>query len=1227
MLKNLKNFSLPEVEEQVLKFWKEHSIKEQAFARNKKDPSAKEASGRPAGRFVFFEGPPTANGMPGLHHLLARSFKDIIPRFKAMQGFDVPRKAGWDTHGLPVELQAEKELGFTGKQDIEKYGIAEFNQKCRELVWKYKKEFESTTTDRLGFWLDLEKPYVTYSNDYIESLWWIISQIHKKKLLYQGHKIVPWCTRCGTALSSHELAQGYKEVEDTSVYVKFKLTKESAKKFKQIVSSPKSAKGGSGTKEYTSTYILSWTTTPWTLPGNVALAVGEKIEYVAIKIVKKDEEWIASSTRNDSGDGMDSRLRGNDNEIYILAADRLPVLFPDSSKFLVLSSLSGKDLLGLQYEPLFDVKPLKTKKAYKVYPANFVTTTDGTGVVHTAVMYGEDDYQLGTALGLPQHHTVNEQGHFTKEVKVLAGLYARSGKAQEAIIARLTKKGMLLKTELYKHEYPHCWRCNTALLYYARTSWFVGMSKLRKQLLASNAKINWTPSHIKEGRFGEWLKEVKDWNFSRERYWGTPLPIWRSKDHKQEMTVSSLADFKKYGNLQGNKFFGLRHGEASHNLEGKIAGGLETLRLRSSLTLPGIEQAKAAIKQLHGKKIDVIVASPYFRAQQTAEIVAKALKKKVVTEKRFGEINCGVFNWQSEPKYHALFPKKMYRWNTGPDGAETLSDVRARTVAAIRDLNKKYKNKNILIISHGDPLWILEGAMRGQTEEEFFANEFYPKFAVPFEIDPPVLPFDAQGKLDLHRPYIDQVVLIDPKTKKELHRVKEVCDVWFDSGAMPYAQAHFPFAQAGDGKVTAATFKKLDYPADFICEAMDQTRGWFYTLLAISTLLDLPAPYKNVTCLGLIHDKNGQKMSKSKGNIVDPMMIMQKYGADAVRWYFYTVNNPGDAKNFDENDLAKITRRFILILYNSFVFWNAYGRPGEEQGAVKSTNVLDRWITARLNQLIQEVQISLEQYEVGKAAGMIEAFTDDLSRWYIRRSRDRFQSNARGESGREDDYRNASITLHQTLLTLSTLTAPFMPFLSDAMYKSLAGKKVSVHLADWPVADTKALDKELLRDMQVVREAAAAALALRATVGIKVRQPLQSLTLKNTALRGKEELLKILIDEVNVKEILFDPKLQGDQGLVLDTLITQVLREEGLIRELSRAIQGLRADANYQMGDEVILYLSGSDGLTDLIQRSSLQLKKAVNAKTIEFKKQEGVDVQLETKLEEWPLWIGLKKA
>lgn len=1179
MLKNLKQFSLPEVEEKVLKYWKDKSVFAQSLKKNRNNKK---------GTYVFYEGPPTANGHPGIHHVLARAFKDVMPRYKTMRGFSVPRKAGWDTHGLPVEIQAEKELGLNSKTEIEKYGVGPFNKYCKELVWRYLSEWEELT-ERMGFWVDMDNPYITYDSSYMETLWWIVSQADKRKLLYLGHKVVPWCTRCGTPLSSHELAQGYKEVEDTSVFVKFKLKKD--QKFGELKTDNK-------------TFVLSWTTTPWTLPGNVALAVGKDIKYSFIKV-------------RDSG------------ELYILAKDLVAGVMKDV-EIEAVGEVLGKNLVGLSYEPLFDVAMLKSPpaggKSYKIYPADFVTTTDGTGVVHTAVMYGEDDYQLGLKLGLVQKHTVDEAGKFEKAVKGFGGLSVKSQKTEEMIFEHLKKNNTLLRTERYTHDYPFCWRCDNRLIYYARESWFFAMSKLRKELLAANDKINWTPKHIKEGRFGEWLREVKDWSISRNRYWGTPIPVWLCEGPKcsNKLIVGSVDDLAK-NTKSMNKYFGVRHGEATSNLDKKLASGPETGNNIARLTEKGEREAERVARSLKGKKIDLIFASPYTRTKQTAKIIAKETGAPVKFDKRLEEVDVGIMRWHDVSAWYD-FGSSLDRFTKAPEKAETYNDVRSRMISFIREIEAKHQGKNIVIVSHGDPLWILNGAVRGLSDEEII-DQPYPKTGSVINISAPLLSYDDEGKLDLHRPFIDDVTLYCKKCKKNsMKRIPDVIDVWFDSGAMPFAQNHFPFEQTMNlnEKGIASAYKKIPFPADYISEAIDQTRGWFYTLLAISVLLKKPAPYKNVICLGHINDKNGIKMSKSKGNIVNPWEMMNNHGADAVRWHFYTMNDPGDFKNFDEADLAKVVRKVVLILYNSYVFWASYGKKKEVKKNFKPENVLDRWILAKMEAVSDKVTKKMEKYEVGTAGRVIEAFVDDLSRWYIRRSRDRFQEVARKGVTSEGDWESASYTLQLVLSTITKLLAPFMPFFAEALYQSVDGSLASVHLEDWPKLDVSFRNKELISEMEIIREVAALALALRAEAGIKVRQPLASVTLKNDALSGREELLAVLRDEVNVKKVLFDKKQEKD--VALDLNISKELAEEGVIRELARMIQSLRASANYNMVDEVTLMISAPDALSNLIQRHGVVLKKMVNAKELMMKKGVKFDAGKETKLDNWRLWLGVKK-
>ncbi|MDP2587119.1 MAG: isoleucine--tRNA ligase [Candidatus Komeilibacteria bacterium] len=932
--------NFPKLEEEILDFWKQQDI----FKKTLKKES-------PRGPFTFYEGPPTANGKPGIHHVLARAFKDLIPRFKTMQGFLVERKAGWDTHGLPVELQVEKALKISGKPEIEKYGVEEFNKQCKQSVWQYQEEWEKLT-QRIGFWLDLENPYVTYHKDYIESLWYIFKKIYERGLLYQGHKVVPHCPRCGTALSSHEVAQGYKEVTEPSVYVKFKVKT-----------------GNSFVKK--GDYILSWTTTPWTLPGNVALAVGEKIDYVKVYVpgegAEASEKLSASSVK----------MQILSDNYYILAKSLAQQVLGD---YKIVSEFKGRDLIGLEYEPLFPgAIPVETENyqnAFKVYPADFVTTSDGTGVVHTAVMYGEDDYNLGTAVSLPKHHTVDEAGKFIIDFPGLTGKFVKNKEAEETVINHLKQNGLFFSSVDYTHDYPFCWRCSTPLLYYAKNSWFIKMSALSQDLIKENQAINWIPEHIKNGRFGEWLAGVKDWAISRERYWGTPLPIWVCADCQ---TI-------------------------------KVIGSYQELAEATGLSKP--------------------------------------------------------------------------------------------------------------------------------TEKDF----------------------------DPHKPYIDEYKL-KCSCGGQMSRVKEVADCWFDSGSMPLAQFHYPFENKE--KVDSHSY----YPADYICEAIDQTRGWFYTLLAVGVLMAKGAPYKNVICLGHINDAQGQKMSKSKGNIVDPWEVINQWGADALRFHLYTVNQPGESKNFDIKNVAEVVKKNFLILFNVLTFYKTYATTGQlPEKSSQSKNVLDQWIIAKLNQLLVSVTENLEQYNIFSAGRSISEFINELSTWYLRRSRDRFKSDD------EQDKQAAIDTLGFVLLTVAKVMAPFTPFVAEELYQQLGGQKESVHLEDWPASSTK-FDEKILSNMEIVRKIVELALAKRDEAGIKVRQILAELKVKGAKLT--DEFSDLIKDEVNIKEVVYK---KGESVLVeLDTTLTDELKAEGLFRELVRTVNQLRKEAGLTINDKVEIYYQSQSAMVNKV--------------------------------------------
>lgn len=986
--------NFPKLEEDILKNWEEKKIFKKSVEQNKDNET-----------FVFFEGPPTANGKPGIHHVLARAFKDVIPRYKTMKGYYVPRKAGWDTHGLPVELQVEKELGISGKPEIEKYGVEEFNKKCKESVWQYKDEWERLTT-RIAFWLDLEKPYITYDNDYIESLWSIIKKFNEKGLLYEGYKVVPYCPRCGTALSSHEVAQGYADVTEPSVFVKFKVKGEE------------------------NTYILSWTTTPWTLPGNVGLAVGSDIDYVKIKV---------------------------GNEFFVLAESRLEII---DEEYEVIEKYKGKELENIEYEPLFDSLQDVEEKGWYVMTADFVTTDSGTGVVHTAVMYGEDDYNLGIEKNLPQTHTVDLEGKFNDRVKEFKGLFVKD--AEKAVADNLKERGLLYKKENYTHSYPHCWRCDTPLLYYAKSSWFIKMSSLRDKLIENNKEINWVPEHIKEGRFGMWLENVKDWALSRDRYWGTPLPIWRSE-----------------------------------NGEVKVIGSREEL-------------------------------------------------KKLATQ----------------------------------------------------DLDIE--------------------------------------------------------NLDLHKPYVDEIIL-KAEDGSEMKRDKAVMDVWFDSGAMPFAQHHYPF----ENKELIDSGKQ--FPADYISEAIDQTRGWFYTLLAISTALGMTAPYKNVICLGHINDKHGKKMSKSRGNVVNPWEVIDQYGVDALRWYLFTMNAPGEPKRFDPEGVEGVVKNIILKIWNVYSFFTTYANIDEfspEKEITPKSHILDRWMLSRTEEVKETVNTSLENYDINTACNTIESFINDISNWYVRRSRRRFW-----KSENDTDKFEAYQTLHYTLLELTKMIAPFMPFVSDAVYQGLGGEKESVHLDAYPEKNEAFIDARLSSEMRHAQLIVKLGHAARDKKQIKVRQPLSGIQVSETI--SEKEIIEMIKEELNVKEIskaenldqiaelkiklnfpVLGKRLQGkmkavhqavekgnyseennelkvldevvtsteyekiysskdeflevtgDQGVVvvLNTEITEALKNEGIAREMVRNIQDLRKAADYKVDDRINVAISGDARIADIVNEYKNYIAKEVLA-------------------------------
>ncbi|MFC1900608.1 isoleucine--tRNA ligase [Chloroflexota bacterium] len=1011
--------NFPQMEETILKLWKDRDIFNKSVENRKDGP-----------RFTLYEGPPTANASPGIHHVMPRVIKDIIPRYKTMKGFYSPRIGGWDTHGLPVELEVEKKLGFSGKEQIEEYGIEQFNALCRENVFSYIKEWEYMT-DRIGFWVDLENAYITMKNEYIETVWWALKQMWDKGLIYQGYKVTPHCPRCGTSLSSHEVAQGYQDdTEDPSVYIKFKIDLTSlqgsetrAGLLKLFESSGKPA------------YLLAWTTTPWTLPGNTALAVAPEDEYA---VVETDSEYI------------------------ILAAVLLePAGLGDAA---IKMKIEGNDIVGLRYEPLFNphqydmerqrfvsggelqIQETDDNLTYWVIGGDFVSMEDGTGIVHIAPAYGEIDYEAGQVNGLNFIHQVDLQGNLT-------GNYPFSGKfvkdADPLVLEELRKKDLLHDSSTILHTYPFCWRCNAPLLYYAKETWYIKTTARKERLLSGNAEINWYPEHIKFGRFGDWLENNIDWAFSRERYWGTPLPIWQCRSCG----------------------------------ENECIGGVEDLKSKKG------------------------------------------------------------FSGMKEP-------------------------------------------------------------------------------------------------LDLHRPFVDEVTYDCPKCGGSMKRVPEVIDCWFDSGAMPIAQSHYPFENdtlLEDGR----------FPADYICEAIDQTRGWFYSLHAISTLLFDRPSYRNVICHGHILDAKGEKMSKSKGNVVDLWDVINKHGADALRWYIYTAVPMGNSMRFEEGGITEISRRLLITLWNVYSFFVTYANiddfiPDPKQDT-SSQSELDRWIFSELNKLIADVDNGLDNYDPRSAAWRIAAFIDVLSNWYVRRSRRRFW-----KSENDTDKLSAYNTLYQCLVTLSKLMAPFTPFIAEELYQNLVcsvepDAPESVHLTDFPVADEAMIDEQLIRDVNAITELVSKVRALRTENNIKVRQPVNEIRLPVKAAWLKSAVSRFdseIKDEVNVKNIVFVDNLDGLDSerypstefagslVAIDTLITPELKAEGMAREIVRRLQTMRRSAGFDIADHIETYYEGDEYISQVMKETALAdyiKQETLSSKIVENVPEE-VDYKESFKLSGYQVTLGVKR-
>ena len=1018
------NLNFVEREKKIEKFWNDNQIFQKSMDSRKEGPT-----------YTFYDGPPTANGKPHIGHVLTRVIKDMIPRYRTMKGYMVPRKAGWDTHGLPVELEVEKMLGLDGKEQIEQYGLEPFIGHCKESVWKYKGMWEKFS-GTVGFWADMDNPYVTYHNSFIESEWWALKQIWEKGLLYKGFKIVPYCPRCGTPLSSHEVAQGYKDVKERSAIARFRVKGEDAS-------------------------ILAWTTTPWTLPSNVALCVNPDEEYVKVKMKE-------------------------DGQVYYLAAALCDTVLGEDS-YEVLERYKGTDLEYKEYEPLYqcaaDAAEKQHKKAHYVVCDSYVTLTDGTGVVHIAPAFGEDDSKVGRKYDLPFVQMVDPKGEMTKETP-WPGVFVK--KADPMVLKDLDERGLLFAAPNFEHSYPHCWRCDTPLIYYARESWFIKMTAVKEDLIRNNNTINWIPESIGKGRFGDWLENVQDWGISRNRYWGTPLNIW--------------------------------------------------------------------------------------------------------------ECECG----------------------------------HQHSIGSIEELKSMSDN--------------------------------------------------CPEDIELHRPFIDAVTIRCPKCGKQMKRVPEVIDCWFDSGAMPFAQHHYPFENK--------ELFEQQFPADFISEAVDQTRGWFYSLLAISTLIFNKAPYRNVIVLGHVQDENGQKMSKSKGNAVDPFDTLQKHGADAIRWFFYTCSAPWIPKRYQDKAVTEGQRKFMGTLWNTYAFWVLYANIDNFDATKYSLEydklpVMDKWLLSKMNSMVKAVDDNLMNYRIPEAAKALQEFVDDMSNWYVRRSRERFWA-----KGMEQDKINAYMTLYTALVTVAKAAAPMIPFMTEQIYQNLVRKidktaPESVHLCDFPVVKEEWIDEKLEADMEEVLDTVVMGRAARNTANIKNRQPIAQMYVKaDHAL--SDFYVEIIEEELNVKKVTFTddvraftsytfkpqlktvgPKygkllgkirealtnLDGSAAMdtlnetgaltfdfdgqevvltkddllidvakkdgyvteednyvtvVLDTNLTPELIEEGFVREVISKIQTMRKEAGFEVMDHIGVYQSGNDKIAELIKNNADEIKSEVMADYIHLGEMKG---------------------
>ena len=1153
--------TLPEIENQVLKFWEKAHIFEKTIKQRRGKKS-----------FSFYDGPPFATGLPHYGHILATTIKDTVTRFWTMKGYKVERRVGWDCHGLPIENLIEKELKLKDKEAIESFGVENFNNACRTAVFRSVSSFQKTL-QRVGRWADYSRSYATLDNSYIESVWWVFKQLWDGGLIYSDYRVSPYCPRCGTSLSNFEVTEGYKNTTDPAIFVKFRLKNES---------------------DNIPTYFVAWTTTPWTLTANAALAVKKDIDYAFVV-----------------------RKNGKGKERLILAKARLAAAHLDSA--IIEKTVKGKDLKGMEYVPMFSfVRP--DKKAHIVILADFVSVEDGSGIVHIAPAFGADDLEEARKNDIPIILTVNKEGRFIDEVTLWAGEFVK--KTDEKIIEYLRLEGVLLKQETIDHQYPFCWRCDSPLLYYPIDNWYVAVTKIKNQLVENNKKIRWVPTHLKEGRFGKWLADARDWVISRDRFWGAPIPVWKCVDCDTHTVVGSLKQLAKI-TLANNKYFLTRHGEADSNVLNIVSSFPEKTVIK--LTNKGKKQVLKTAKELKQKKIDFIITSPLQRASETAKIIADYCGLKYEIDDRLAECSFGLVNGRPVEEFEALIKNEQGKFITAPEGGETLIHVRKRMLDLVKELEKKYVNKKILLVGHRDALWVLEGATQGIERQELIKqqNKMLLKTGGWKELKFGWSPLDKNGELDIHRPYIDEVEARCSKCGGKAIREKQVFDCWFESGAMPYASWHYPFENR----------KKVKniFPADFIAEGLDQTRGWFYTLHVIATALtarkselgkNQPA-FKNVVVNGLILDEFGRKLSKKLRNYTEPEALFEKTGADALRYFLLSSASIGEDYRFADKGVIEAKTKISERLLNSYNFFAMYADVKQRVRGYKDSakeSVLDRWIKARIKQTVAEINSNMEKYELTQATRPIADLLDDLSNWYIRRSRTRLQ---RPES--VSDFYTASKTLYDVLIATTKIMAPFTPFIAEAVYKSLTNEEKSVHLTKWPnPGKLTKKEKSLIDTMVFARIVASQILAQRAEKGIKVKQPLASYKTAVKELAGKAEVLALIADEVNVKKVIYDASAPAEG--VLDTEITGELREEGALREITRLIQDMRQKAGLKPKAKAVFHIySDNKELNQIITKNITALKKDFALSDVVLKKDDDMKVTTETKIAESEVWAGIR--